>query len=94
MPRYFFNTRINGDLVRDTEGVELRDPDHAWELARTTIRELLDGDDTTGDLPTRHLLSAILEVTDDHGDVVLEFPFAEVLLDPAADTPDEPPVRH
>jgi hypothetical protein len=32
------------------------------------------------------LLNAILEVTDDEGEIVLEFPFAEAILD-FADTP-------
>jgi hypothetical protein len=40
------------------------------------IRELLK---TEG--AERGLLSAILEVTDDEGEVVLEFPFAEAMLD-------------
>jgi hypothetical protein len=89
MPKYFFNTRIGGDLIRDPEGVELRDPDHAWEIARTTIRELLNSEGQP-----KHLLSAYLEVTDVGGDVVLEFPFTEALFDEACDSSDEPPVRH
>ena len=74
MPRYFFNTRIGRELILDPEGEELRDPDHAWRVARTTIREILKTEG--GDL-----LNAILEVTDDDGEIVLEFPFAEALLD-------------
>jgi hypothetical protein len=54
----------------------LRDPDRAWEIARAMIRELLKTEDTRGGL-----LNAILEVTDDEGEVVLEFPFAEAILD-------------
>ena len=41
MTRYFFNTRIGDELILDPEGEELRDPDHAWEIARAMIRELL-----------------------------------------------------
>ncbi len=41
MPRYFFHTRIGNDLVTDPDGEELRDPDHAWEVARAMIRQLL-----------------------------------------------------
>ena len=85
MPRYFFNTRIGNELILDPEGEELRDPDHAWNVARTTIREILQ---TEGGQPD--LLNAILEVTDDDGEIVLEFPFAEAILDP----PDEPATRH
>jgi hypothetical protein len=76
MPRYFFNARIGDELVRDPEGEELRDPDRAWEMARTMIRELLKIEGADGDL-----LHAILEVTDDQGEVVLEFPFTEAILD-------------
>ena len=72
MPRYFFNTRIGRELILDPEGEELRDPDHAWNVARTTIREILK---TEGE--EAGLLNAILEVTDDDGEIVLEFPFAE-----------------
>jgi hypothetical protein len=31
MPRYFLNTRINGQLISDAVPKELRDPDHAWD---------------------------------------------------------------
>jgi signal transduction protein with GAF and PtsI domain len=41
MPRYFFNTRIDGQLIRDPDGAELRDPDHAWNMARAMIRDIL-----------------------------------------------------
>lgn len=77
MPRYFFNTRIGSELILDPEGEVLRDPDHAWNVARTTIREILktDGEQAS-------ILNAILEVTDDDGEIVLEFPFAEAVLDP------------
>jgi hypothetical protein len=81
MPRYFFNTRIGNELVLDAEGEELRDPDHAWNVARTTIREILKtGGGQTG------LLNATLEVTDDDGEIVLEFPFTEAILDASEDT--------
>ncbi len=76
MPRYFFNMQIAGDHVRDSEGVVLADPDEAWQVARTTIRELLIDEDQS-----RFLLTAVLEVTDTEGEVVLEFPFSEALLD-------------
>ena len=85
MPRYFFNTLIGDDRVPDPEGVELRDPDHAWEMARAMIREILrdQGDQM-------NLMQAVLEVTDQQGEVVLEFPFAEVILDMS----DGPVTKH
>ena len=76
MPRYFFNTRIGDELISDPEGEELRNPDRAWEVARTMIRELLKTEGAEA-----ALLNAILEVTDGEGEIVLEFPFAEAILD-------------
>jgi uncharacterized protein DUF6894 len=81
MPRYFFNARIGDELIPDPEGEELRDPDRAWEIARAMIRELLKTDVAEGDL-----LNATLEVTDDDGEVVLEFPFTEAILDDPGET--------
>jgi hypothetical protein len=76
MPRYFFNTRIGEELISDPEGEELRNADRAWEVARAMIRELLRTEGVE-----RALLNAILEVTDDEGEIVLEFPFSEAILD-------------
>jgi hypothetical protein len=84
MPRYFFNARIGDELIADPEGEELPDPDRAWEVARTMIQELLKSEGTEG------LVRAVLEVTDDEGEIVLEFPFAEALLD----APDIPVTKH
>jgi len=81
MPRYFFNTRIGDELVADPEGEVLRNPDRAWEVAF----ELLKSEGTSS-----ALLNAVVEVTDATGEIVLEFPFAEAILD----SPDEPMTRH
>ena len=85
MPRYFFNTRIGDELIVDAEGEELRSADRAWEVARKMILELMR---TEG--ATVLLLNAVIEVTDDDGEIVLEFPFSEAVLD----LPDEPLTRH
>jgi hypothetical protein len=84
MPRYFFNTRIGKELLLDPEGEDLRDPDQAWRLARTTIRELLSAEGG------EDLLGAIMEVSDEEGEIVLEFPFSEAILD----SPDDSATRH
>jgi hypothetical protein len=76
MPRYFFNTRIGDELILDPEGEELRNPDRAWEVARAMIRELLKAEGAEAGL-----MNAVLEVTDDAGEIVLEFPFTEAILD-------------
>jgi hypothetical protein len=85
MPRYFFNTRIGDDLISDPKGAQLRDPDHAWEVAKAMVLEILR--DQRGQ---PNLLTAILEVTDEHGDLVLELPFSEALIP----SPQAPPTRH
>ena len=85
MPRYFFNTRIGDDLIDDPEGEELRNPDRAWEVARAMILELIKSEGTEG-----VLLNAVIEVTDDEGEIVLEFPFSEALID----LPDVSQTRH
>jgi hypothetical protein len=76
MPRYYFNTRIGDELISDPEGEVLRNPDRAWEMARAMIRELLETEGADG-----ALLTAVIEVTDDAGEIVLEFPFSEAILD-------------
>ena len=85
MPRYYFNTRIGDDVIPDPEGEELRNPDHAWEVAKAMILELLR--DQSGEA---NLLTASLEVTDEDGQVVLEFPFSEALVASS----DDPPTLH
>ena len=85
MPRYFFNTRIGDELIDDPEGEELRNPDRAWEVARAMILELIKSEGAEG-----VLLNAVIEVTDDEGEIVLEFPFTEAILD----RPDRSLTRH
>ncbi len=85
MPRYFFNTRIGDELISDPEGEELRGPDRAWEIARAMIRELLKTEGAEDGL-----MNAVIEVTDDEGEIVLEFPFTEAILDVS----DDPVTRH
>ena len=78
-------SRAMKKLVADTDGELLRNPDRAWEVARDMIRELLRTEGANA-----ALLSAVIEVTDEEGDVVLEFPFAEAIFD----LPDQSATRH
>src|SRR5947209_7652033 len=80
MPRYFFHTHIGADVIDDPTGIELRDPDEAWEKARETIRAALRAPQDQA-----RLMTASLVVTDAAGDVVLEFPFSEAVTLPGAD---------
>lgn len=79
MPRYFFNTHIGEDVITDLNGEELRDPDHAWEASRAIIRAMMDDPKMSHSGNQDRLLAASLVVTDEAGEVVLEFPFAEAL---------------
>lgn len=85
MPRYFFNTRIGDELISDPDGEVLVDADRAWEMARAMIRELLKTEGADG-----ALLNATIEVTDDEGEIVLEFPFTEAILE----APDRSVTKH
>jgi hypothetical protein len=75
MPRYFFHLHCGAKTVSDATGAELRDPDQAWEAARTTARELMQAE-AAADV---HWLSCHFEVTDEAGEIVFELPFAEVV---------------
>jgi hypothetical protein len=88
MPRYFFHTHIGDDVIMDPEGRELEDVDAAYEAARVLAVQLLQGADSDPEL-----LKAVLYVSDDAQELVLEFPLTEAItLDPvpsAGERPDE-----
>ena len=77
MPRYFFTLHLGPDILRDPDGQSLRDPDQAWEVARAMARDLMR---TQFERPINWVASHI-EVTDEAGEIVLEFPFPEAMLD-------------
>lgn len=81
MPRYFFHTQIGDDVVTDESGSVLRDADAAWTVARETIwATMAEPRNQT------RLIGACLVVTDEAGDVVFEFLFAEAMVSsPGAD---------
>ena len=56
-----------------------------WTARLDALEELLKTEGAQGGL-----LKAVLEVTDDEGDIVLEFPFAEAILG----MPDESVTKH
>jgi hypothetical protein len=82
MPRYFFHTHIGEDVIADLNGAELADADRAWEAAGATIRASLSDPKNQA-----RLMTASLVVTDEAGEVVFEFPFAEAVMPPGPRDP-------
>ncbi len=75
MARYFFHLRCPDKDVLDPSGADLRDPDQAWEAARATARDLIEGP-PDADV---NWLACHFEVVDDSGEIVFELPFSEVV---------------
>ena len=75
MPRYFFNVSLEDNLLTDSEGQELPDPDAAWEAARRMAGDLMR---VELDRPMRWQ-DCFFEVKDAAGETVLEFPFLEAV---------------
>ncbi|MFG1398435.1 DUF6894 family protein [Roseixanthobacter pseudopolyaromaticivorans] len=74
MPRYFFDTEIGGQTLKDESGILLRDADAAWERAQALAASLLATQ--AGDA---RLLAAVIAVRDAEGEIVLEFPVSEAI---------------
>ena len=72
---YFFNVHIGDDILGDPEGQQLRDADQAWEVAKAMARNLMN----TEFERSVNWASSHIEVKDDAGEIVLEFPFLEAL---------------
>lgn len=75
MPRYFFHLRCEDTTVPDPTGADLRDPDHAWEAARSMARDLMSTQSGVG----VNWLSCWFEVRDEANEIVLEYPFSEAV---------------
>ena len=75
MPSYFFHLCRAGSRLTDDKGQTLRDPDQAWETAKAVALDLMKGA-PSDEAPWS---SYHFEVTDEAGEVVLEFPFAEAV---------------
>jgi len=75
MPRSFFNVSLEEHLLPDPEGQDLPDPDAAWETARPIARDAMSVDaGRPMNWQTCHV-----EVKDEDGEIVLEFPFLEAV---------------
>ena len=75
MPRYYFHVSLPDTLIEDPDGQELPDADAAWETARRAARELMRADLGR----PINWFACHIEVTDEAGEVVLEFPFSEAV---------------
>jgi hypothetical protein len=75
MPRYFFHLCRDDVKFPDDAGQTLKDPDQAWEAARATALDLMNSDEVQETSWSTYRF----EVTDESGNVLLEFPFLEAI---------------
>jgi malonyl CoA-acyl carrier protein transacylase len=75
MPRYRFNLHLENHVIRDRDGQHVSCPDSARELAGALARELIQ---TSAIQPARWQ-NCFLNVTDEAGSVVIDYPFAKAL---------------
>ena len=75
MPRYFFHHVTRAGLVRDLEGTDLPDLEHARSEAILDARSLLAGAIREG----RDISSRSIQISDEQGNVLLTVPFAEAV---------------
>ncbi len=75
MPRYFFHLDSPKGRVADPEGLEFDNPDHAWEAARDTARELMRAEPNSD----VSWLTCSFVVMDGAGEIVFELPFSQVV---------------
>ncbi|MBZ6077103.1 DUF6894 family protein [Microvirga puerhi] len=75
MPRYFFNVHLGETIISDPEGQGFPDADAAWEATRAMAQDLMA---TEFSKPVNWATSHI-EVKDEAGETVLEFPFLEAI---------------
>jgi hypothetical protein len=74
MPRYFFNTRIGDELVVVIPTEKSCGTPIARGKSRAMIWEILKVEGAHAGL-----VNAVVEVTDEEGEIVLEFPFTEAI---------------
>ncbi|WP_414474172.1 DUF6894 family protein [Microvirga sp. M2] len=66
---------IGADVVQDPEGQDFRDMDAAWRATQATARNIMNSE-----LPQPvNWAASYIEVTDEAGEIVLEFPFLEAI---------------
>ena len=75
MPRFFFHLQQSERRLDDRAGQILQDADAAWEAAKAAARTLIASDPSRQDI----WITSTFEVTDEEGEIVLEFPFVEAI---------------
>jgi hypothetical protein len=75
MPHYRFNLHLEDQVLRDREGQYFSGPDTIWDVAQSLASELID----TSIVQPSNWLKCHLEVVDDQGAVVVDFPFTEAI---------------
>jgi hypothetical protein len=76
MAHYFFNIHSAGQLIEDEEGMDLPDLDAAREEAAASVHDLTREEIHEGAAIDT---SALIEITDPDGRVLMAVKFAEVL---------------
>jgi Domain of unknown function (DUF6894) len=71
VPRYFFHVRVNGELIMDSDGLELSDSYRARDECSRAVRQLIDEDEGSELTPPEFEFY----VVDDAGRIVAVIPF-------------------
>lgn len=75
MPRYFFHHVTKAGLVRDLEGTDLPDLEHARIEATLDARSLMSDAIRQG----RDISSRSIQISDERGTALLTVPFADTV---------------
>jgi hypothetical protein len=77
MPRYYFHIKNEVGIIRDEEGLDLHGMDAVREEATESAREMMSEKVREGHGPD----GRAFVVTDEQGQVVLDFPFKLAISD-------------
>jgi malonyl CoA-acyl carrier protein transacylase len=75
MPHYFFNLQLEDQTLADHEGQHFPNADAAWEAARAAARDLMG----TAIVQPVDWQKCYFAITDNMGEIVMEFPFLEAI---------------
>jgi hypothetical protein len=75
MPQYRFNLHLEDQVLRDREGQYFSGPDTVRDVAQSLASELIEA----SIVQPSNWLNCHLEVVDDRGEVIVDFPFIEAI---------------